>query len=66
MSHMNLTVKEEVVTSLNHLQDNVTWEDVHYHIYILEKIRKGLNSAIEQGTFSETEVEEKLKPWLLK
>jgi hypothetical protein len=60
------TTKQVVESLLNKLPDNCTLEDVQYHLYILEKVRLGLEVAETQGTISQTEVEERLSKWLIK
>lgn len=36
----------------------------NYHLYVLEKIRSGLEYARENGTISQEEVESRLSKWL--
>ena len=35
------TAKQDVRTLLDHLPDHSTIEDIQYHLYVLEKIRRG-------------------------
>ena len=44
--------KSEVVEMLNALPDNSSFEDIQYHLYVLEKIRRGLDRAEDEGTIS--------------
>ena len=37
------TAKQDVEELLKHLPDDSTLEDIHYHLYVLEKIRRGQN-----------------------
>jgi len=55
--------KQEVSELLNKLPDNCTLEDIQYHLYVVEKIKKGIQRAEEQGTLSQEKVEKKLKKW---
>lgn len=41
-------IKEEVHHLLDTLPDDCTLEDVHYHLYVLEKIKRG-QADIEAG-----------------
>jgi len=41
-------VKEEVAQLLERLSDDCSIEDIQYHLYVLEKIRRGAVDA-EQG-----------------
>ena len=42
------TPKQEVEALLQRLPDDCTFEDIQYHLYVLEKIRRGLED-IEAG-----------------
>lgn len=37
------TVKQEIVSLLDKLPDDCSAEDVQYHLYVMEKVRRGLN-----------------------
>ena len=39
------TTKQEVSDLLNRLPDDCTLEDVQYHLYVLQKIERGLKDA---------------------
>jgi len=39
------TVKQDVESLLNRLPDNVSVEDIQYHLYVLDKVRRGLEDA---------------------
>ncbi len=58
------TAKEEVEALLNNLPDDCSLEDIQYHLYVIEKVRNGLEVADSQGTISQDEVEERLGKWL--
>lgn len=58
------TVKEEVITLIGKLSNNCTYEDVQYHLYILEKVRKGLEKADKGQTLSQEEIEARYEEWL--
>jgi len=55
------TVKEEVKQLLDTLPDDCSLEDVQYHLYVIEKIQYGVQVAEAEGTFSQLEVEGRLK-----
>lgn len=57
------TTKEEVQAILDKLPDDCSIEDVQYHLYVVEKIRRGIERAENEPTFSQQEVEEKFKKW---
>lgn len=58
------TAKEEVEALLNNLPDDCSLEDIQYHLYVIEKVRNGLEVADSQGTISQDEVEDRLGKWL--
>ncbi len=58
------TAKNEVQQLLNILPDDCSLEDIPYHLYVIEKVRNGLEIADSQGTLSQEEVEHRLGKWL--
>ena len=58
------TAKQDVEKLLNKLPDNSTVEDIQYHLYVLDKVRRGLEDARVNGTLSQKEVESRLSKWL--
>ena len=57
------TIKEEVRSLLDKLPDDCSLEDVQYHLYVAEKINRGIERAEKEGTLSHDEVEGKLRKW---
>jgi hypothetical protein len=60
------TAKEEVASMLNNLPDDCSLEDIQYHLYVLEKIRRGAERADTEGTMTQAEVKERFSKWLTK
>lgn len=60
------TAKQEVSNLLNRLPDDCTLEDVQYHLYVLQKIERGLKDAEEGRVYTQEEVEKKMSKWLEK
>jgi hypothetical protein len=60
------TAKEEVEALLDKLPDDCSLEDIQYHLYVIEKVRHGLEVAETQGTLTQDEAEERLSKWLTK
>ena len=58
------TAKEEVRKLLDQLPDEASFEDIQYHIYVREKIERGLKDVEEGRVFTQAEVEEKMSKWL--
>ena len=60
------TAKEEVEALLKNLPDDCSIEDIQYHLYVIEKVRHGLEAADNQGTITQEEAEERLNKWITK
>ena len=58
------TAKRDVESLLSKLPDNSSVEDIQYHLYVLDKVRRGLEDARVNGTLSQEEVESRLSKWL--
>ena len=54
------TVKNKVSELLKRLPDDCTLEDVQYHLYVMEKIRRGEERAEKVGTLPQREVEKRI------
>lgn len=58
------TAKEEVLKMLQRLPDESSFEDIQYHIYVREKVARGLKDAQEGHVLSQEEVERRMARWL--
>ena len=58
------TAKEEVETLLSKLPDDCSLEDIQYHLYVIDKVRRGLELADNQGTITQEKAEEQLSKWI--
>ena len=58
-----VSIKEEVSQLLERLPDDCSLEDIQYHLYVLEKIRRGLDDLEQGRTVSQEEVEQRLSQW---
>ncbi len=54
------TAKQQVESLLHKLPENCSLEDIQYHLYVLDKVRHGLEVAKQQGTISQDDVEKRL------
>lgn len=54
------TAKQEVESLLKTLPEDCTLEDVQYHLYVIEKIQRGIKRADAEGKLDQAAVEEKL------
>lgn len=58
-----ITAKEEVRTLLDQLPDECALEDIQYHLYVVEKIQRGISRADAEGSLNQDEVEKKFSKW---
>ena len=56
--------KKEVQKILENIPDNATFEDIQYHIYVREKIERGLKDLKEGHILSQEDVEKRMSQWL--
>jgi len=55
-----LPAKEEVRSLLDQLPDDTSLEDIQYHIYVKQKIERGLNDVKSGNTLSEAEFDKRM------
>ncbi|MEW6496479.1 MAG: hypothetical protein AB1589_28740 [Cyanobacteriota bacterium] len=60
------SVKEAVVSLLAQLPDDCSFEDIQYHLYVIEKVYRGLEAAQTEGTIPHEEAQKRLSKWLIK
>jgi hypothetical protein len=58
------TAKQDVAFLLSKLPEECSIEDIQYHLYVLEKVRRSLDEARTAGTLTQEQVEARLKQWL--
>ena len=54
------TAKKEVESLLKKLPDDCSLEDIQYHLYVIEKIQRGIEVAEKKGVVSQEEAEKRL------
>jgi hypothetical protein len=59
------TAKQDVQKLLQKLPEDCSVEDVQYHLYVLDKVRRGLEDARTNGVLSQENVEDRLRKWLI-
>lgn len=60
-----ISVKEEVATLLEGLPDDCSVEDIQYHLFVLEKVHRGLERADTEGAVSQEDAETRLSKWII-
>lgn len=56
--------KEEVRKMLDQIPEDASFEDIQYHIYVREKIERGLRDVREGYVLSQEDVGERMAKWL--
>ena len=59
-----LHAKKEVYQLLNQLPENISFDDIQYHIYVRQKIRRGIEDVEAGHTISEEEFDKRMTRWL--
>jgi hypothetical protein len=58
-------VIEDVESLIERLPKDATIEDLQYHLYVIDKVRKGLESIEKDGGLTQEQVEARLGKWLV-
>ena len=56
--------KEELLQLLEKLPDDVSYEDIQYHIYVQQAVQRGIEAADQGRLISQDEVERRMAKWL--
>jgi predicted transcriptional regulator len=56
--------KEEIRRLLDKLPEDVSYEDVQYHIYVQQAVQRGLDAADRGEVVSQQEIEHRMAKWL--
>lgn len=56
--------KEQIRELLDKLPDDVSFEDVQYHIYVQQAVQRGIEAADRGATISQEEAERRMAKWL--
>ena len=48
-------VKQDAISLIKNLPDNVSWDDVMYHMYVRQKIERGKEAARDGKVYSSEE-----------
>jgi len=56
--------KQAVLEMIHRLPENASLEDIQYHLFVLQKIERGLDDAEAGRVVPQDEVEKRLQKWL--
>jgi len=59
-----LTAKQEVMELLKGLPDTSTLEEIQYHLYVRQKVQRGIQDVEEGRTYTQEEVEKRMEKWV--
>ena len=57
------TAKEDVRKILDQLPEDASFEDIQYHIYVRQKVLKGLNDVDAGRVVSQRDAEQRMAKW---
>ena len=57
------SAKEEVMQLLKELPDNSTLEEIQYHLYVRQKIQRGITDVEKGRTYTQEEMEKRMEKW---
>jgi len=60
-----VVAKQETQEMIQNLPSNYTDEDIQYHLYVVEKIKNGVNRAENGETSSHQDAKKRMTKWLL-
>lgn len=60
-----VSVKQEVASLLERLPEDCSLEDIQYHLYVIEKVRNGLECADAEGVIEQDEAEARMAKWII-
>ncbi len=58
------TTKQAVQRLLENLPDDVSLEEIQYHIYVRQKVEQGLEDAAEGRAVTQAQAEKRMARWL--
>ena len=58
------SAKAEVASMLETLPQDVSLEDIQYHLYVLEKVKRGIERAETEGAMPHDDAKARLSKWL--
>ncbi len=58
------TARKEVRKILDQIPDDASLEDIQYHIYVCQKIERGLQDMDDGRVLSREQVEKRMSRWI--
>jgi hypothetical protein len=57
------TPKSEASSMLETLPEDSSFEDIQYHLFVLEKVRRGIERAGSEGAIAHEDVKARVAKW---
>jgi len=61
-----LSAKEETIRLLKELPDNSTFEEIQYHLFVRQKIQRGIEDIEDGRIYSQEDMERRMGKWRVK
>lgn len=58
------TLKEEVISLIKELPEDITLDDIIYHLYVKQKLLKAKEDIAQGRTYSHEQVKDMAEKWL--
>jgi len=62
---MSNSIKEEVISLIKKLPDDITLDEIMYHLYVKQRISEGLQDIEKGKVYSLEEIKEMSKQWIV-
>jgi hypothetical protein len=56
-------VKEKAVQVIQSLPDDCTMEDIQYHLYVRDKVERGLQAIVDGRIVPQEDAERRIREW---
>ena len=60
------SAKEETIRLLKELPYNSTFEEIQYHLYVRQKIQRGIEDIEDGRIYSQEDMEKRMEKWRVK
>jgi predicted transcriptional regulator len=57
-------IKDQVIEIIKSLPEDCTLEDIQYHLYVREKVERGMRAIEEGRTVAQEDAEQQVQGWL--
>ena len=62
---MIASVKLEAENIIRNLPDDISFEDIQYHLFVADKLRKSREQILEGKILTQDKVEKRLEKWII-